>query len=152
MDGTLLRESLLGGEPMDSGLIVAIVVPLLAALVFQVPRRTLLLAKETEILSRLDPESDAHLRLNAHVEDLVEREIESNKNWLWITSSLEYGFFATYGLLLLLVGLDLGGWWLIAVALGALLLVLLLTGTVARLLPADSAFNRSLRKLFRIKR
>lgn len=136
---------------MTAELIVAIVVPLLAALIFQVPRRTQLLVKESEILSRLDPESAAHRQLDAHVKDLVEREIEANLTWLRGTALLQGLFVAAYGLFLLLVGLEAGGWWLIAAAMGFLLLLLLAIAAVARLLPRDSAFNRRLRALLRIE-
>lgn len=106
---------------MDVELIVAVFAPLLAAAVFRVPRHTLVLAKEAEVLSHLAPQSPAHQRLEAHVEKLVEREIEANNNWLTQTESLQGIFVAAYGLLLLLAGLDLGGWWILLAIVGGLL-------------------------------
>ena len=134
---------------MDTELTAALVLPLLAALLFRVPRRTLLLAKETEVLERLTPRSSAHRRLKTHIEDLVEREIDANENWLLFTGIIQWLFFFSYALMLVLVGFNLGGAWLILAAIGIAIMALMVAGTVARLLPDDNPLKRWLRAKFR---
>lgn len=105
---------------------VALVVPLVVAIFFRVPRRTLLLEKEAQILERLPEGSEARTKLEAHVAELVHDEIEANKDWKHWGEAFSFFWSAAYGLFLVQLARNGGGFWWILGGLGLALLAALL--------------------------
>ena len=126
------HDCVVGGVPASRGgrvtweAAVALVVPLVVAIFFRVPRRTLLLEKEVQILEKLPMDSDAHRKLEAHVAGLVDDEIDANKDWKFWTGALWFSASLAYGLFLVALARSGGGFWWILGGLGLLLLVALL--------------------------
>jgi len=114
--------------PSEPTTIVVAVVPMVLAWFYRLPRRTLRLAKEVEILAQLDPKSKAHKALSDHVDTLVTREIDGNENALQAYDFMTFVATATYAAFLVMVGQEVGGWgWLLVtlgIALGGTLAVL----------------------------
>lgn len=105
---------------MEWQALLAALIPIAIAAVFRVPRRTELLAKEVEILGGLPHASEAHVKLAEHIEQLVDREIESNRRWIsWWDTMFVLAALA-YGASLLAIAMDKGGWWWIGGAVGGL--------------------------------
>lgn len=109
---------------MTGEVAVALVVPLVVAIFFRVPRRTLLLEKEVLILEKLPEDSTARETLERHIDELVQQEIEFNRDWRRNFDLAAFLFAMGYAGFLIYLGWSLGGAWWIAggmdFALGAL--------------------------------
>lgn len=98
---------------------VALVVPLIVAIFFRVPRRTLLLEKEVQILEKLPMDSNSRSKLESHISDLVDQEIDLNRSWKAYTAFASGVLSASYGAFLILMGFSAGGFWWIGAVVGA---------------------------------
>lgn len=111
--------------------LIAVAVPLVLAWIYRLPRRTLRLAKEVEILAGLEPGTEAHAKFAAHVERLVAREIDDNETAFQLYDLYTWTGLCAYAVGLLMVGRHLiagrhlggAGWVLFAFAIALLILL-----------------------------